>query len=88
MEWFWLWAIFVVLFLLLPIGYGWGYRGWGPPYPRGYAGSRRRSVETRSDLAADNRVELAEEATWGALAAVVWVTLAIAVVWLIVGWLY
>ena len=23
----------MLLFIVSPIGYGWGYRGWGPPYP-------------------------------------------------------
>lgn len=29
------WWLIVLMFLLLvlPIGYGWGYRGWGVPYP-------------------------------------------------------
>ena len=33
-SWFWLWVVFLFIFLLPPIGYGWGYRRWGPPYPR------------------------------------------------------
>jgi len=35
----------VVMFVLLvpPMGYGWGYRGWGPPYPS-YV-QRRRSEQ-------------------------------------------
>ncbi len=35
--------LFMFMFLLTPIGYGWGYRGWGPPYPR-YV-QRRRAAE-------------------------------------------
>jgi len=31
--WLW-WMAFMFLILAPPIGYGWGYRGWGPPYPR------------------------------------------------------
>jgi hypothetical protein len=36
------WIVWVVMFMFLvpPIGYGWGYRGWGPPYPSYY--QRRR----------------------------------------------
>ena len=29
-----LWMVFILLFLVSPIGYGWGYRKWGLPYPR------------------------------------------------------
>ncbi len=27
------WMTFMFLLLVLPLGYGWSYRGWGPPYP-------------------------------------------------------
>ena len=40
-SWWLIWMIFMFLFLIPPLGYGWGYRGWGPPYPR-YV-QRRRS---------------------------------------------
>jgi hypothetical protein len=33
-SWWWLWMVVMFLFLVPPLGYGWGYRGWGPPYPR------------------------------------------------------
>jgi hypothetical protein len=26
------WLAFIVVFFQLPLGYGWGYRGWGPWY--------------------------------------------------------
>jgi hypothetical protein len=29
---FWFFAL-MLLILMAPVGYGWGYRGWGPPYP-------------------------------------------------------
>ena len=41
-SWWWLWMIFLLVFFASPIGYGWGYRGWGPPYPR-YVQRRRRA---------------------------------------------
>jgi hypothetical protein len=41
-----LWMIFILLFLVSPIGYGWGYRKWGPPYPR-YI-QRRRGIRAAS----------------------------------------
>lgn len=37
MYWYWwAWFAIVVFLVLLPLSYGWGYRGWGPPYPRSY----------------------------------------------------
>src|SRR5277367_4650297 len=33
-TWWFFWLAFMFIFLLPPVGYGWGYRGWGPPYPR------------------------------------------------------
>lgn len=39
-AWWWMWMAFMFLMLLPPLGYGWGYRGWGPPYPR-YVQNRR-----------------------------------------------
>ena len=32
--WWWWWLAFTLIFFLLPLGYGWGYRGWGPWYRR------------------------------------------------------
>jgi hypothetical protein len=32
-SWWLLWWVFLLVFLLPPVGYGWGYRRWGPPYP-------------------------------------------------------
>ena len=40
-SWWLLWWIFMLGFLLPPVGYGWGYRGWGPPYPSYF--QRRRA---------------------------------------------
>ena len=34
MSTWWLLWMGVMFFFLLSDGYGWGYRGWGPPYPR------------------------------------------------------
>lgn len=33
-SWWLIWMAAMFLFLVPPIGYGWGYRGWGAPYPR------------------------------------------------------
>lgn len=41
----------MLVLLVPPLGYGWGYRGWGPPYPR-YIQRRRsqRPVAAGSDV--------------------------------------
>ena len=44
MWWFW---IVLALVVFLPMGYGWGYRGWGAPYPSYYQ-RRRMEYATRS----------------------------------------
>jgi hypothetical protein len=41
MSFWWVWMVFLFVILLAPVSYGWGYRQWGPPYPR-YV-QRRRS---------------------------------------------
>lgn len=32
-SWWWMWMLVMFIVLIPPVGYGWGYRGWGPPYP-------------------------------------------------------
>jgi hypothetical protein len=67
-SWWWLWALFMV-FLLIPTGYGWGYRGWGPPYPSYYR-QRRGFAATHPSAA------------WGWFADVLWICFAVELVWL------
>jgi hypothetical protein len=50
MSWL-LWMAFMFLFLVPPIGYGWGYRKWGPPYPRYVQRRRGARAATASDFA-------------------------------------
>jgi hypothetical protein len=52
MSWWWLWIAFMFLFLLPPVGYGWGYRRWGPPYPR-YIQRRRQQRSAGSGEVAE-----------------------------------
>jgi hypothetical protein len=71
---FWLiWMIFLFMFLLTPIGYGWGYRGWGMPYPR-YVQRRRASRAVASGLSHDHYA-------WGLAGDFVWAGVLIAVMW-------
>lgn len=73
--WFWWWLAFVIVFFILPLGYGWGYRGWGPPY-------RRR-------IPAQGPAHLADtDVGWGVVGIVLWIALAVAVAWFIVAFVF
>lgn len=76
--WLILWLVFVLSLVLLPLGYGWGYRSWGPPRPP----HRRARPETPAEdrTAAEREID-----GWGVLALVVWVALTVALVWLLVA---
>lgn len=85
---FLLWMSFVLVFLLMPVGYGWGYRGWGPPYPAYYR-SRRQGVTVPAGgrYTEAQAVETTEPETWGVLADMVWIVSVIAVGWLLFAWI-
>jgi len=72
--WWWWWILFVVVFFLLPLGYGWGYRGWGPWY------RRPPTVTTMGDGTAATG--------WGALGCLLWLALIVAIIWIFaaLGW--
>ena len=74
-SWWILWMVFLCLFLLPPIGYGWGYRKWGPPYPR-YIQRRRalRAAATGGSTTFDHHA-------WGWGGDFVWMVLFIGVFW-------
>ena len=74
-AWWWMWMLFIFFVLLPPIGYGWGYRGWGPPYPR-YIQRRRgqQAVAAGSAGTFDHH-------SWGWRGDLAWAGLLIALVW-------
>ncbi|MCC7418523.1 MAG: hypothetical protein IT176_15415 [Acidobacteria bacterium] len=74
--WVWWWLAFVIIFFLLPLGYGWGYRGWGPPYRR-----KGRPPAGRPPGSVGNEIDHSSD--WGATAILLWVVLFIAIVWLL-----
>jgi hypothetical protein len=74
-SWWFIWLVVMFLFLAPPIGYGWGYRGWGAPYPR-YI-QRRRGQQA---AAAGGPVTVNHQA-WGWGGDFVWVMLLVAVFW-------
>ena len=74
------WWIFVVAYMFLfmvPVGYGWGYRGWGPPYPS-YLQRRReqRAAAAGASTGFNHR-------SWGLGGDFVWLMLAVAFFWTI-----
>lgn len=75
-SWWWLWMAVMFFLLVPPIGYGWGYRGWGPPYPS-YI-QRRRGLQAVSGAGFDHHA-------WGRGGDVLWVVLLIGVFWAITG---
>jgi hypothetical protein len=77
---FWLvWMAFMFLFVVTPVGYGWSYRGWGPPLPR-YVQRRRAARAILTNVAAPSRYE-----AWGRRGDLVWVVLLIAGGWALAG---
>jgi hypothetical protein len=70
--WIWLWLLFMFMMFVAPTGYGWGVRGWGPPYP---SYLRRRSNATANPNAHH----------WGVGADLVWLALFFAFMWFVVG---
>jgi hypothetical protein len=76
--WIW-WVIFVIIFFLLPLGYGWGYRGWGPWY--------RTRRPRRMDLPPGTEpTPIDTDAGWGCLGVILWIIVIIAIIWLIAVW--
>ena len=73
-SWWWMWMVVMLLFWMLPMGYGWGYRGWGPPYPR-YVQRRRGARAAASGDSATNHQ------AWGWGGDFVWIVLLFGAFW-------
>jgi hypothetical protein len=71
-SWWFLWMLFMFVFLVPSLGYGWGYRRWGAPYPR-YIQSRRAATASGS-AALDHQ-------SWGWGGDFVWIVLLIGLFW-------
>jgi hypothetical protein len=78
-SWWFFWMAFMFLFLVSPVTYGWGYRGWGPPYPR-YIQRRRGLQAATTGQPADLRHQ-----SWGWGGDFVWVVLIVASGWAFAG---
>jgi hypothetical protein len=72
-SWWFLWMIFMLVFLVTPMGYGWGYRGWGPPYPSYF--QRRRGERAALGGSSFNHL------SWGWGGDFVWIMVTVAVFW-------
>jgi hypothetical protein len=75
--WWWFWVGFMFLFLVSPVGYGWGYRGWGPPLPS-YFQRRGGSQTSRSVREHDS-----DRSGWGITGDLVWLVALAGIVWAI-----
>ena len=71
-SWWWLWMLFMFLILAPSIGYGWGYRRWGAPYPR-YM-QRRRALRASGDSTVDHHA-------WGWGGDFVWFMMIFWIIW-------
>ncbi len=79
--WFW-WMIFVVFLLVTPLGYGWGYRGWGPPYPSYIQRSRELRAASRGGPGGFDHY------AWGWGGDFVWIMLFIGMFWVGMSFLW
>lgn len=61
--------------IVAPVGYGWGYRGWGPPYPR-YIQRRRHEHAT----ALGGSVEFNHQ-SWGWGGDFLWMAMLVGILW-------
>lgn len=69
-----MWMALMFLFLAPPIGYGWGYRKWGVPYPRHIQRSRAQAAATTGPADFDHHA-------WGWAGDFVWGVLLLGLLW-------
>ena len=84
--WWWWWLAFVVVFFFLPLGYGWGYRGWGPWYRRRHYDGPPRTGAPDDNLQPGFGGPEEVGSGWGWGGAFLWIILIIALIWLIAAW--
>ncbi len=74
-SWWLLWMISMLVLLVPSLSYGWGYRGWGPPYPRYIQRRRWERANASGDSATFNHQ------SWGVGGDLVWTVLFIGLFW-------
>ncbi len=67
----WFWSALMILVLMPAVGYGWGYRKWGPPYPR-YVQERRHAEQV---MVAAGAPAAFDHKQWGLAGDLVWIVL-------------
>jgi len=73
-SWWLLWFFWLV-FLVPSLGYGWGYRRWGPPYPSYVQRRRGQQAAAMGGSSAFNHQ------SWGVGGDVVWMVIVFGFVW-------
>lgn len=71
-SWWILWAGVIFFILAPPIGYGWGYRGWGAPYPRYVQRRRAAAMDVSSSF---------DHQAWGLGGDLVWIVMILGMFW-------
>ncbi len=82
--WLW-WMVFMLFFFVSPVGYGWGYRGWGPPYPR-HIQRRRQQAAAAAHAHAGSAVF--DHHAWGIGGDVMWIVLTVGLIWAVTAYLW
>ena len=73
-RWWFVWMAFMFFSVVPALVYGWGYRGWGPPYPS-YV---QRRYGRRAGIAVANPRHYA---AWGLGGDFVWLSLFVGTLW-------
>ena len=74
-SWWLMGLIFMLWVTAPPVGYGWAYRGWGPPYPR-YIQRRRGQQASAAGGPASF-----DHHSWGWGGDFVWMAMLIGLIW-------
>ena len=74
--WWWVWMLIMFLWLVPPLGSGWGYRGWGAPYPSYVQRRRAERAATAGNAASFDHY------SWGWGGDLLWVGVVFGLFWL------
>ena len=74
-SWWMLWMLVMFLLLVPSVGYGWGYRGWGAPYPRYIQRRRGQQAALTSSPATFNHE------AWGWGGDFIWMVILVGGLW-------
>ncbi len=75
--------VVMFMFVVTPVGYGWGFRGWGPPYPR-YV-QRRRGAQAVAMPGDPGGAAAFNHHSWGWTGDLVWMVLVVGMFWAVFG---